>query len=105
MHRVLVLGQVVEEALDIILKEKDEIITNGKVDIYDYCERRNLDLVELEASWDVYNSYAGFINNDELLDQSLDFIIVFWDKQHPGIKDVISKAHKLSTPIFIWYLK
>jgi len=106
MRKFLVVGPASWRVLDLLVKEGDQIITDGKVDIADrYCEERKVVLFTMEAEWDTHNSYAGYINNEELLDTHPDIIIAFWDKRHPGVRDIIKKSNSLDIPIFIWYVE
>lgn len=53
----------------------------------------------MEADWDTYGRSAGFRRNLEMLDQSPDFVIAFWDGSSGGTAHTMSNARSRGIPV------
>jgi len=44
--------------------------------------------------WEKYGKRAGFVRNDEMLDEGPDLVIAFWNQTSKGTKYTIDKARE-----------
>lgn len=52
--------------------------------------------------WDKYGKRAGFVRNQLIVD-TCDMVVAFWDGESYGTADTIEKAKKAKKPTFIVY--
>lgn len=75
----------------------DIVITGGArgVDIVaeTAARKRGLEVVVFLADWDQYGKAAGYMRNQQLVDDC-DTLVAFWDGTSNGTRDSISKATK-----------
>lgn len=67
-----------------------------------YATEYKLNYIEFPADWDKYGKRAGYIRNQEIIDNS-DFVIAFWDAVSPGTKHSIELAKINKIPTLIIY--
>ena len=65
-----------------------------------FAKEFNIPVMIFEADWNTYGESAGFIRNQIIIDSS-DEIIAFWDGSSPGTSDSINIAIKIFKPINI----
>ena len=68
-----------------------------------YAEENGLEIERYFADWNTFGKSAGPKRN-ELMAQSSDYIICFWDGKSRGTKSMIDFAQKYNTPIKIKYI-
>lgn len=62
-----------------------------------YAAEHNLRIERFPAEWEKYHKGAGPIRNMKMV-QSADAVIVFWDNESSGTKNIIECAHKQDIP-------
>ena len=67
-----------------------------------YAENTNIKYVEFPAEWNKYGKSAGFIRNQQIIDNS-DMVLAFWNGESRGTADTIEKAKRAKKPTFIIY--
>ena len=56
---------------------------------------------EFPADWNRHGRSAGFIRNNEMLNEDPDLVIAFWDGQSRGTAHTIREAEKRGIPVQI----
>lgn len=112
MFRVIVAGcrdftdyNFLESKLDNILANIDDeiCIVSGKAKGADelgerYAVKRNYQIVEYPALWDLHGKAAGPIRNEKMA-QNADALVAFWDGKSRGTKNMIETAQKYGLKI------
>jgi ankyrin repeat protein len=85
-------------------KDVVELLAASGADILgkQYAIDRKLNYIEFPADWNKYGKRAGFIRNQEIVDNS-DFVIAFWDGVSNGTKHSIELAKLDKIPTLIIY--
>lgn len=90
-----------------LIRDTDTIVSGAAsgADILgkQYAIERKLGYIEFPADWNTYGKRAGFIRNQEIIDNS-DFVIAFWDGISKGTKHSLdlAKFGKIAT-LIIYY--
>lgn len=75
-----------------------------------YARDNKIKYIALKPDWKKYGNYAGFLQNQELVNQS-DLVICFWDNRSKGTADTIKRCkeqHKkyiVTNPFIDSYIK
>lgn len=69
----------------------------------EWAERWNLECVEFPAEWDKNGKAAGFIRNQQMINEKPDYVVAFWDGKSKGTQDTINRAKKAKIPTLIVY--
>lgn len=56
-----------------------------------YAREKGLEVVVCLADWDGLGKKAGFIRNQQIVDES-DWVVAFWDGKSRGTADTVKKA-------------
>ena len=67
-----------------------------------YTDEHIVEYKEFPADWDAYGKAAGFIRNQQIVDEC-DMVLAFWDGKSKGTQDTINKAKKAKKPTVIVY--
>ena len=54
---------------------------------------------EFPADWNRHGRSAGYIRNNEMLNEDPDLVIAFWDGQSRGTAHTIYEAHNRAIPV------
>lgn len=65
-----------------------------------YAKERKLKIEYYPAKWHIHNKRAGFIRNQEMLD-NCDAVICFWDGKSKGTAQMIDITKKAGKPLKI----
>lgn len=89
-----------------LVRETDTIVSGAAsgADILgkQYAIERKLNYIEFPADWNKYGKRAGFIRNQQIVDES-DFVIAFWDGISKGTQHSIDLAKLQRIPTLIIY--
>jgi len=55
------------------------------------------------ADWDKHGKSAGYIRNQQMIDQEPDIVIAFWDGKSKGTRHTIGLAHRAKINVLICY--
>jgi len=98
----------IEDILDGLFEHDNQLITGGAKGVDKYAENfvKTLHFYEYEPiillpDWDKYGKKAGFLRNQQIVNQA-DIIIAFWDGKSKGTKHSIDLAIKANKPIDIY---
>jgi len=95
-----------EVAYETLFDEKIEIVSGGAKGADLLAEKvalvSNIPITVFKPDWDKHGKAAGFIRNQQIVDNS-NMIIAFWDGKSNGTKDTIDKARKAKKPTLIVY--
>lgn len=69
-----------------------------------YAASHNIPVLKYPADWDKYGKSAGYIRNGQMAEIA-HFLIVFWDGNSFGTKNMIEEAKKRNIPTLIIYFK
>ena len=67
----------------------------------EFARRNGLVLWEFPADWQTHGKAAGHIRNRQMA-EFCDCVLVIWDGESPGTKNMIKEAQRLHKPVFIW---
>lgn len=113
MFRVIIAGgrdfsdyEYLKTTMDYLLQNKSDIvIVSGMARGADtlgvrYAQERGYPLMRFPAQWEKFGRAAGYKRNVEMADNA-DALVVFWDGQSRGTKNMIEIAAKRQMPVRI----
>jgi hypothetical protein len=59
-------------------------------------------LIPRPAKWRQFGVRAGFVRNQEMLNEKPEAVLAFWDGESRGTKDMIERADRASIPIRLY---
>ena len=89
-----------------LIRSTDTIVSGGAKGADSLAKRyayeHQVNYIEFPADWNQYGKRAGYIRNQEIIDNS-DFVIAFWDCISPGTKHSLELAKLSRKPTLIVY--
>lgn len=59
------------------------------------------EVITIPAQWERYGRRAGFLRNQEMIDQGARALVAYWDGKSNGTRDMIDKARKAQLEVFV----